>query len=208
MKYTLEVHFFKKPLVALVFMLVFGGWNILNLRAEDSIAYAGELKVRFFATSTLHDFEGEIPVIRLEAKRLVMDAPSADDRWDVVSKVGVKTLTTHHEKRDGKMLEMFKEDRFPGFQLKVNDAIKPPTDGMPSTLPVAVTILDKTVNLAGLVNDLSDMGGKVSFRLETVISLEAFGLERPGTAFGLIRVGDKVRVVADVNVAKKEGNHD
>jgi hypothetical protein len=208
MKKTLEVFLSKKPILALAFMLGFTGWNAVNLRAEGSIAYRGELKVRFFATSTLHDFEGEIPTIKLEASRLVMDAPSPGDRWEAISKVGVKTLTTHHEKRDVKMLEMFKEDRFPVFQLQVNDAIQPSSDDTPASLPVMVTILGKSVKVEGHIKDWSDTEGKVSFRLETELSLGAFGLERPGTAFGLIRVGDKVRVEADVHVVRKEESLD
>jgi len=208
MKKHICIQAWKACFLTFGFLLVASGGQGMAVHAADLVSYTGELKVHFFATSTLHDFEGDIPAVPLTAKRTVDTAPSQSDHWEVVSKVGVDTLTTHHEKRDKKMFEMFKVDRFPSFVLKVSDAIQTASKGEQAHVPVQVTILDKTLKLDGVVTDWSDKDGKVAFRLETVIFLEAFGLERPGTAFGLIKVGDEVRVEADVQVSRKEAKND
>lgn len=151
MKQSIKKHFciqaWKACFLTFGFLLVSSGGIGSAVQIADLVAYTGELKVHFFATSTLHDFEGDIPAVPLVAKRQVGDAPSRDDHWEVVSKVGVDTLTTHHEKRDKKMFEMFKVDRFPSFVLKVSDAIQTASKGEQAHVPVQVTILNKTFNL-------------------------------------------------------------
>jgi hypothetical protein len=177
-------------------------WNAPESRAAHSIDYEGDLKVKFFATSTLHDFEGEIPNVKLEAIRQMEGDSFGYDRWKSTFSIGADTLTTNHKKRDHKMSDMFQVNTYPIFVLSVDDVIRPPGTDSQATLPVKITILDKTLKVMGKVKEWNDDGDTVSFQLETVLSLESFGLKRPGTAFGLIRVGDKVRVEAVVHVSR------
>jgi hypothetical protein len=151
-------------------------------------------RIRFFGTSTLHDFAGE-----LATGPFVLDVSrDSDKQLTVVGaslSVAVKGMTTHHTKRDLNMYKMFEAGPVPfitGFASNVVIA----ADGT-AEVPLVLTLGSRQETLTAQLRGWSDTDGELSGTLSFVVSLSGFGLKAP-SVMGLIRVGDQVRVECEL----------
>jgi polyisoprenoid-binding protein YceI len=162
---------------------------------------AGRCAVRFFGTSTLHDFEGSAP-----CALLAIDAPDANGRYAARAEVAVAQMETGISARDRKMREMFEAKKFPRIVASFGaiDAAALRAKGA-NALPFQLTVHGVTRSVTPVVSGFSEVPGKSArFTATFELSLAAFGMEAP-VAMGFVRVGDGVRVAVDVELAPKNG---
>lgn len=168
------------------------------LAAPPVPALTVDADVHFVATSTLHDFTGEVPRIsfRLERGRV-------GGLWSADVEAAVREMHTGNAWRDANLRRMFDVDRYPtiGAHFEVIDpAIAAGAAGDGSgRLPFVLRIRDVSRPVVGRVRDWRQVEHEVSFSVEFEVSLREFGLEAP-SVLGVMHVGDTVRVVVAVVV--------
>lgn len=173
--------------------------------------WQGQAAVRFSCTSTLHNFSGEVPCETFQCTFVVdPNSGKAAIRADIDALV--QKMNTHNKKRDKNLRKMFQADRFPRIHVTVLDADaertrpvfqtllpdQPPRE-KPGTLPLLLKIREVQRPLVGQVSHLQIHADHVSFQMNFEISLKAFNL-KPPSVLGLIRVGDRIRLQADVTL--------
>ena len=162
-------------------------------------AVAGSCQVQFFATSTLHDFEGDAP-----CALLAIDPPDANGVYLARAEVAVAQLHTGISARDKKMREMFEAKRFPritaSFEQVDPSALR---RGSAGAIPFRISIHGVERKVTPSVSNWSEVPGKSArFQASFVLSLRDFGIEPP-IAMGFMRVGEKVKVVVAVELTAK-----
>lgn len=162
----------------------------------------GRCEIRFFATSTLHDFSGSVAAEPFVLERHV-DASGGEPWWSGVVQVSVADMETGIERRDGNMRSMFEAERFPRIIASIGRVEALPTSTSPEqgrpTIPFELTIRETTRPIEARVSGWEQHGDAASFQAEFDVSLRDFGLEVP-PVLGLLRVGDEVRVRTRVSV--------
>jgi polyisoprenoid-binding protein YceI len=167
--------------------------------AARALDVAGTCSVQFFGTSTLHDFDGTAP-----CALLAIDAPDADGRYSARAEVAVAQMDTGISARDKKMREMFEAKKFPRivatFAPVDASALRAKRAG---ALPFRIVMHGVARDITPELADFSEVAGEnAHFTASFELSLADFGMKAP-VAMGFIRVGDKVRVVVEVDLAKK-----
>jgi hypothetical protein len=167
--------------------------------AAEPAVISGTCSTQFFATSTLHDFEGEAP-----CALLAIEAPNASGRYAARAEVAVAQITTGIAARDRRMREMFEAKKFPRIEVRCSEldpaALRARRAG---ALPCQLTLHGVSRPISPqLVSYAEVPDTSASFAASFEVSLAQFGLEAP-VVMGFVRVGDRVRVVA--NVALKNG---
>jgi len=162
-------------------------------------AVAGKCSVQFFATSSLHDFEGEAP-----CSLLAIEPPDASGRYAARAQVEIAQLKTGISARDRKMREMFEAKKFPQITATFAEldagAIRARAS---NALPFRIRVHGVERNVAPKLSRYAEEAGKSArFRAEFDLTLREFGLEPP-VAMGFIRVNDEVHVVVDVELAAR-----
>jgi polyisoprenoid-binding protein YceI len=155
--------------------------------------------VRFFGTSSLHDFDGSAP-----CSLLAIDEPDATGRYSARAEVQIAQMDTGIKARDRKMREMFEAKRFPRITATLArldpSAIRARAR---DALPFRIAIHGVDRDVATKLSRFTENAGKSArFRAEFDLRLPEFGLEAP-VAMGFIRVGDDVHVVVDVELEAK-----
>ena len=164
-----------------------------------ALEVAGRCSVTFFATSTVHDFEGMAP-----CALLAIEPPDASGTYRARAEVAVAELDTGIAARDRKMREMFEVEHYPRitatFASVDPDALRARRAGALAFQirgPRRRTRGDsRTVRLVG------GPGKRAHFRATFELSLAEFGLEAP-VAIGFVRVEDRVRVAVDVELTAR-----
>lgn len=161
----------------------------------------GTCAVRFFGTSTLHDFEGSAP-----CALLAIGAPDANGRHTARAEVAIARMETGISARDKKMRGMFEAKKFPWIV-----ATFPPIDPAAlraqraGALPFRLALHGVERDVAPTISGYSESPGRSArFRATFDLSLRDFGLEAP-VAMGFIQVGDGVKVVVDVELVANGG---
>ena len=151
--------------------------------------------IRFAGTSTLHDFGGQLPA---QPFSLIL----SNGTWSASADVLAGLMGTDNEKRDRKMHEMLRTNEHPRLQGTVSSA---PIPGPGSTVTNNATL---TLKIRGTPQSLNVRVGKwqetadaIRFHAEWELSLKQYGLKPPSVA-GVIRVGDTIRLEADVTATK------
>lgn len=152
------------------------------------------LDIRFAGSSTLHDFRGTAPPVRVPL------TATADGAWSAVVEVPVAGLDTGSADRDEKMRAMLHADAHPVLRGVVA-SVRPDTLERTERLPFALTIAGVTRRLHARVRRWAAAPDEVSFDAGFDVSLAAWGLEAP-SALLLIRVADVVRVDVHVTVRR------
>jgi len=156
--------------------------------------WPAEAIIHFSATSTLHDFGGTVP-----AQPFMLTLSS--NAWSAEADVLAGLMETAHPSRDRKMRRMFNTNAYPFIRGKVSSAPIPNAAGTNVTL--SLWIRDRKHDLSARVTDWSETATRIAFHAEWDVSLTQYGL-KPPSVLGLIRVGDKVRLAADVVVNKTQ----
>lgn len=190
----------------LLALLTIVGAVALPSRAADH--YTGTCNVVFEGDSTLHSFTGDITNLAL-----IVSSDTNSAGVAVLStrlEIAPKQLSTHSNKRDANMYEMFKPDKFPKLLAVVTNAplaaakLTPSeTNSAPGTLPVQLTFCGITKEVAAKTLNPKAHPDGWEFDLHTDVSLKAFKLEPPSVMFGAISVDDKVVIKAHI-IVKKE----
>ena len=158
---------------------------------------AGRCRVTFFATATLHDFEGKAP-----CARLAIEPHGESGHYRGFAEVTVAQLDTGIAARNEKMREMFEAERYPVitaiFENIDSAGVRGQAQGM---LPFAIEIHGVARGVKATTSGWSEVPDqqRAHFRAEFTVALSDFGMEPP-SAVGLVRVGDQVRVVVDVDL--------
>ncbi|HKA14240.1 MAG TPA: YceI family protein [Myxococcota bacterium] len=151
----------------------------------------------FFATATLHDFEGVAP-----CAVLAIDPPDASAGYRARAEVAVDQLDTGISARNARMREMFEAQKFPRI-IAVFEKIDPQALRVKRALPFRLAIHGVERDVSPELSDWSEVPGQhAHFRATFDVALSEFGMEAP-TAAGLVRVGDRVRVVVDVELGAR-----
>jgi hypothetical protein len=151
--------------------------------------------IRFQGSSTLHDFGGRVST---QPFALML----ASNAWSASAGVLAGEMDTHNDGRDRAMWKMFETNSYPQVQGSVRRAPRPLPDGTKVTL--ALRIRDQEHDLEVILSRWKEDADSIRFHAEWDVSLTQFKLKPPSVA-GVIRVGDKVHLAADV-IAFKDGS--
>jgi hypothetical protein len=169
--------------------------------AASALEVAGTCMVRFYGTSSLHDFEGTAP-----CALLAIAAPDASGRYGARAEVAIAQMDTGISARDKKMRAMFEAKKFPRI-VATFAALDPAAlrTQSASALPFRLALHGVERTLTPAISKFAEVPGKSArFTASFELSLGDFGLEAP-VAMGFIRVDEKVRVVVDVELLAKNG---
>lgn len=155
--------------------------------------YPATAAIRFSATSTLHDFGGQVP-----AQAFVLTI--SNGIWSAAAKVPSGQMETENAKRDRKMREMMEAGAHPWIGGRVSGAAVPGA-AAPGKATLALRIRDKEVELPVAVDGWEETATTIRFHAAWELSLKAYGLQPP-SVIGVIRVGDRVWLEADVTANK------
>lgn len=177
----------------LLTVLVLGGaawWAVAAPPADPSTASPNRAAIRFHGSSTLHDFHGTVGAQPISFSR-------SGNTWSARGAVKVAEMSTAHAKRDREMHAMFGAASFPSIVASVSNAPVPVTGSTNVLMQLRIRDKERPVNVQ--VTDWRDTGTNLQFRASAAVSLNQFGL-KPPSVLGIIRVGDAVRLEADVTV--------
>jgi len=162
---------------------------------------AGRCSVAFFATATLHSFEGKGPCA------LTIESPDASGAYRARAEVAVDQLDTGISGRNEKMREMFEAQKFPRITATFAKIQPGFVRGPGGSLEFQLTIHGVTRPVVAQTSDWSEVPSHQSahFRAAFDVALSEYGMEAP-TAVGLVRVGDRVHVVVDVDLTTKSSD--
>jgi polyisoprenoid-binding protein YceI len=166
-----------------------------GIAAEAVRQLPAEAMIRFQGTSSLHEFGGKLPA---QPFQLTL----SNGTWTASSQVFSGQMLTDNAKRDRKMHEMMGTNLYPLIRGTVTNAPIPGVAGTNATL--ALKIRGTTQNLVARVMDWKEDAEAIRFRAKWELSLKQYGL-KPPSVVGVIRVGDVIRLEADVT-AKKSGS--
>lgn len=166
---------------------------LLGCVAGAAADVTGELGISFTATSTLHDFEGEVPPVPLT---LHQDEKGG---WSAEVGVPVSGIDTGIERRNANMREMLDATDHPEIRGRFQ-AIDPEEVRGSGVLPFVLVIRDQERPVEAHVSNWQQDESRASFDADFDVSLEAFQLEAPGVLF--IRVGDVVHVTVHVTLER------
>ena len=167
----------------------------------DAPVIDGRCTVRFFATSTLHDFEGSAP-----CALLAIDPPDATGAYGARAEVAVAQLDTGISARNKKMREMFEAKRFPRISVSF-ERIDPNAlrRGSAGAIAFRISIHGVERGVTPVLSGWSEAPGKsASFRAAFALSLRDFGMQPP-VAMGFIRVDENVKVEVAVELTARNG---
>jgi polyisoprenoid-binding protein YceI len=144
--------------------------------------------IRFDGTSTLHDFGGTIA-----AQPFVLTVVS--NTWSATADVLAAQMDTASEGRDRNLHKMLDTNSHPRLRGSVSNAPVPLAG--PTNATLRFQIRNQEHDLPVRVENWTETAERVQFHAAWEVSLKQYGL-KPPSVLGVIRVGDKVRVEADV----------
>jgi len=165
--------------------------------AEESarqLQLPAEAVIRFAGTSTLHGFGGELPA---QPFLLIL----SNGTWTASAEVQTGQMLTDNAKRDRRMHEMMRTNDFPRMRGAVLAAPIPGTAGTNVTL--TLQIRGATNDLTGRISNWQETAESIQFHAKWELSLKQYGIKPPSVA-GIMRVGDIVRLEADVKATKTQ----
>ncbi len=189
-------------ILAALFPLFFAGTAPAE-PAKETIR--GSCDVAFLITSTLHDVPGSARCLPFAAV-LARDAAGRQVIPSVEVEVPVAGMDTRNRSRDVQMREMFLSERFPRIHAAAHDVdverLRAETgkgrEGI-GTIDLLLRIRDRERMVRATASNLKESSDRVTFDLEFPVSLGEFDLKAP-SVLGIIRVGDKVSVKANVTL--------
>ncbi len=149
-------------------------------------------QITFQGTSTLHDFEG-----RVAAQPFVLTL--ASNTWSAKAAVVSSQMSTAHEGRDAKMWDMLAAKVYRQITGEVRPSPIPPAAGTNVTL--SLRIRDRQHDLPVRITGWTETADAIQFRAAWDVSLKDYGL-KPPSVIGVIRVGDRVHLEAQVTARK------
>jgi hypothetical protein len=167
-----------------------------STQAPPPEQWPAEAVIRFAATSTLHDFGGEVT-----AQPFLLTMVS--NRWMVEADVLSGSMATANDARDRRMHEMFNTNDYPRIHGKAVFASGPAND--PTNAVLSLKIRDQQHDLPVRISNWVQTETNLHFHAEWRLSLKQFKL-KPPSVVGVIRVGDTVTLNAEVTATKTAGS--
>jgi len=170
--------------------------------AAETSNWSGTSKISFDGTSTLHDWGGKV-----DAKPFVTtvttDASGNPTRVQATVTVEAAKMDTTEAKRDENMRKAMKASEHPLITGVIDAPFTAIRQGnaTPATLPLKLTLLGKTQDIAGKISNWKLKGDKASFDLDFDLSLKNSGIKVP-TILLVIRVADTIKVHAMVELKR------
>lgn len=168
----------------------------------DISSWSGNSKISFEGTSTLHDWGGKVDAKPFVAK-VTTDAGGNPTRVEASVIVEAAKMNTAEAKRDENMRKAMKADAYPLITGVIDasfTAIRQ-GDAAPASLPLKLTLLDKTQDITGRISNWKLNGDKASFDLDFNLSLKTSGIKVPSVLL-VIRVGDTIKVHCAVELKR------
>jgi hypothetical protein len=150
--------------------------------------------LRFGGTSTLHDFGGQLPS---QPFVLVL----SNGTWSASADVVAGQMATASEGRDRNMHRMLRTNDYPLIHGEVTAAPLPDSGGNVTNVALRLNIRDRTNDLPVRVSRWKETSQEIQFHAVWELSLKQYGLKPPSVA-GVVRVGDRVKLEADVTASK------
>lgn len=148
--------------------------------------------IQFNGTSTLHDFGG-----RLSTQPFLLIL--SNGTWSANADVLSSQMSTAIEKRDVNMHEMLGTNQHPKIQGTVTAAPMPGPAG--TNVMLRLKIREQARELPARVSAWTESATEIKFHADWELSLKDYGL-KPPSVIGVIRVGDRVKLQADVTASK------
>jgi len=198
-----------KMLIALCWLPV---CSAMELPSE--LSGQGQATIRFDCKSTLHGFTGHVTCEPF-TWHILTDPNTGSPVVRGEVEVMADKMDTKNKGRDKKMHAMFQSKKFPRIHAAVVDANlaafmpvqrtvssdKSPRE-IPGTLPVLLKIRNKQKKVVAQISHVHIDPNEITFTLDSELSLKSFGL-KPPNVLGIIRVGDKIKIHADVTLNRK-----
>ncbi len=185
----LRLRIFCAPILGLGTLVALGGEPA---PAPSVHSWPARAEICFDGTSTLHDFGGQLPA---QPFLLVL----SNGTWSAQATVRSGQMTTAHEKRDKNLHAMMDTNGYPLLLGRVVSAPVPGPTGTNALL--ALKIRSVETNLVVRITDWAESDTEIRFHAAWEVSLKQFGL-KPPSVLGVIRVGDRVQLTADVTASK------
>jgi len=154
--------------------------------------WPAEAIVRFAASSTLHDFGGQLP-----AQPFVLTI--SNHTWSAETDVLAGEMATASEGRDRNMHKMMNTKDHPQIHGKVTWATIPTAAGTNITLNLKIR--NQQFDLPVRVTEWKETAEDIRFHAAWELSLKQYRL-KPPSVLGVIRVADRVQLEADVTASK------
>ncbi len=194
-------------------LTVFGLMVIGLLASPDLYAqspWKGSCEIKFAGTSTLHDFAGSVSSEPFTLLVTGIEDPATAGLAGVI-KVKAARMDTAKPKRDKKMHASMKVTDYADITVTLPEGMnvsltKPLAGGetlRPTQVPFTLTLLGKDQQMIGTVSNWKLVAGVATFKVSFSVSLKASGIEVPAV-IGVIRVGDEVKVEADLVLLSPE----
>lgn len=168
----------------------------------DTSTWSGTSKISFDGTSTLHDWGGKVQA-KPFATQVTTDANGNPTRVQATVTVEAAKMDTAEAKRDENMRKAMKASEHPLITAVIDapfTAIRQ-GDAAPATLPLKLTLLGRSQNIAGKISNWKLKGDKASFDLDFDLSLKNSGIKVPSVLL-FIRVGDTIKVHCAVELKR------
>ena len=168
----------------------------------DTSQWSGTSQISFDGTSTLHDWGGKVEAKPFVCK-VTTDAAGNPTEVEATVKVEVAKMDTAEAKRDENMRKAMQAVEHPLITGVIDTpftAIRQ-GDAEPATLPLKLTMLDKTQTVTGRISNWKKQGDKASFELDFDLSLKKSDIKVPSVLL-FIRVGDTIKVHSTVSLKR------
>lgn len=159
-------------------------------RAEDG---KGTLEISFSATSSLHDFEGNLPRVEFA----IESGPGGAWHGDV--EVPVAAMDTGIDRRDQNLRAMLDAAQYPRIRGRFRD-VDPEQLHASGVLPFLLWIRGVERPVKATISNWQQGDRTARFDAEFDVSLRDFALEAPRVLF--VRVGDGVHVTVHVTLER------
>ena len=160
--------------------------------APTARTLAATAQITFQGTSTLHDFEGKV-----STQPFVLTLNS--NTWSAKAAVVSSQMSTAHEGRDTKMWDMLAAKVYRQISGEVRPSPIPSAAGTNVTLNLRIR--DRQHDLPVRVTGWTETAEAIQFHAAWDLSLKQYGL-KPPSVIGVIRVGDRVHLEAQVTARK------
>ena len=160
--------------------------------AEKPQILPAKAVIRFAVTSTLHDFDGQLSA---EPFMLLI----SNGTWSASADVLAGQMVTENPKRDRNMHQMLATNDHPRIYGVV--AAAPIAGSGATNATLSLKIRDKAQDLPVRIMNWTESSEEIRFRAAWDLSLKQYGL-KPPSVIGIIRVGDTVKLEADVVATK------
>ena len=178
----------------------------MRSRGETESSWKGSSEITFAGTSTLHNWSGKVTARPFIAK-VTVNAKGEPTHLTSKVEVTASKMDTADSDRDAKMRESMHVKEFPLITAEMDCAFNQIAvrGATPSELPFQLTLLGKRRAVIGQISHWALKEGVATFDLDFSLSLKACGIEVP-TMMWVIKVGDTIRVHAEVKLARAGGS--